>query len=256
MPGFTSEDHLKELKGLTLDPSDVIVTGYPRAGNTWLVTAIDAMFNADNLDSFADKGSQTYTMDFFQFLDIVKQLEHPRILQSHLRYDMLPDDVQKKDVKIIHISRDPRDVVVSYYHFCQIWRMFNYQGSWDTFFEAFLEGNVAFGSWFDYTKDWMSHKDDPNILFIDYEGFQADSVATIAKIANFLGKNLSTDIVEKIASEVCFDSMKQNPRLNRMDPMFFDESKGHFIRSGKVGDWKNYFTSDQQVAFDAVYQVD
>ena len=32
LPGFTSVEHLKELKKLSLDPSDILVTGYPRSG--------------------------------------------------------------------------------------------------------------------------------------------------------------------------------------------------------------------------------
>ena len=168
---------------------------------------------------------------------------------------MLPEDIKRKNIKMIHISRDPRDVAVSYYHFCQIMKSVNYKGTWDTFFKAFMEGNVMIGSWFEYTKDWIKYKDDPNILFIDYEGFIDDNIGTINKIASFVGRKLSPSTVERIASIVSFRSMQNDPNFNRMEPSFLDGSKGHFIRSGKRGDWKKYFTSEQEQAFDSVYQI-
>ena len=95
------------------------------------------------------------------------------------RNNMLPEDVKKKNIKIVHVSRDPRDVAVSYYRLSKMMTAVSYQGTWDAFFKDFTEGNLSFGSWFDYTQDWMKYKSDPYILYITYEGFLDDTTGTI-----------------------------------------------------------------------------
>ena len=171
------------------------------------------------------------------------------------RYNMLPEDIKKKNIKIIHVSRDPRDVAVSYYHLSKMMTAVSYQGTWDAFFKDFTEGNIMFGSWFDYTQDWMKYKSDPNILCINYEGFLDDTTGTIKKIAEFIGCKLSCSIVDRISSIVSFSSMQKNPGLNRMNQTaFLDPAKGQFIRCGKIGDWKNYFTSEQEQTFGLIYK--
>ena len=167
---------------------------------------------------------------------------------------MLPEDIQKKDVKVIHITRDPRDAAVSYFNLFKMLPQVMYQGTWQSFFEAFMEGKVWFGSWFDYTKDWNSYKNHPNILFVEYEDFLSDTKGMIRKLATFLGKALSEDQVDRIASIVAFKAMQKNPKFNKMDSEFADPSKGMIIRSGKIGDWKNYFTTEQEEIFSAVYK--
>ena len=170
------------------------------------------------------------------------------------RYHQLPEDIQKKDVKVIHTNRDQRDAAVSYYRLYQTMTKTRYEGTWETFFNAFMEGRVWYGTWFDYTKDWNSFKNHPHILHIEYEDFLNDRKGMVEKIAGFLGKTLSEDQVERIASIVEFNSMKRNPKFHQMDHESLDASRGEFIRSGKTGDWKNYFTSEQKKIFNAAYE--
>ena len=40
----------------------------------------------------------------------------PRLLKTHLSYDMLPEQVREKKPKIVYVTRNPRDAVVSYYN--------------------------------------------------------------------------------------------------------------------------------------------
>ena len=39
-----------------------------------------------------------------------------RIIKTHLSYEMLPQGVKDKNVKIIYVNRNPRDAVVSFYN--------------------------------------------------------------------------------------------------------------------------------------------
>ena len=40
----------------------------------------------------------------------------PRLLKTHLCYDMLPKQVRDKKPKVIYVTRNPRDAVVSLYN--------------------------------------------------------------------------------------------------------------------------------------------
>ena len=90
--------------------------------------------------------------------------------------------------QIIHITRNPKDVVVSYYHFAQINPKIKPTETFDEYVDYNLHGNCVYGDWFSYMKKWLTHKDDPNILFVQYEQFLADPCAIIGKVAEFLGK--------------------------------------------------------------------
>ena len=167
----------------------------------------------------------------------------PRLTYSHLRYSQLPRGVCEGKAKVIHISRNPLDVAVSLYRFSQIFTGYGcYSGSWDTFFDSFMAGRVPRGSWYDHMVDWMKYKEKKNILFIKYEDFIRYPHKMIRNIAEFIGKPLDDDTVNKIAEKVSFKSMKTDQKLN----FKHDTLKGDFIRKGIVGDWMNYFTEEQK----------
>jgi hypothetical protein len=49
--------------------------------------------------------------------------------------------------------------------------------------------------------------------------------------------------------------MKQDPRYNREDEtILFDTSISAFLRKGKIGDWKNFFTEEQSAYCDKMVE--
>ena len=62
-----------------------------------------------------------------------------RILKTHALPKFLPDAItDDPKAKVIYVARNPKDTVVSYYHFSKyIVTMPNY-ASWDEFFEEFI----------------------------------------------------------------------------------------------------------------------
>ena len=72
-------------------------------------------------------------------------------------------------------------------------------------------------------------------------------------IPEFLGKDISQQIMERIARQCSFGEMKRNPATNYAS----EEQKPNstdFIRKGEVGDWKNYFTTEKNEVFDKQYE--
>ena len=77
-----------------------------------------------------------------------------------------------------------------------------------------------------------------------------DSPGAIQKIAKFIGKELPPEIVERIANQTSFNAMKKDEKVNYS---WINGIKGDFIRKGEVGDWKNYFTEEQNKRLDSLY---
>ena len=56
--------------------------------------------------------------------------------------------------------------------------------------------------------------------------------------------------MERIANQISFNAMKKNETVNYS---WVNGMKGEFIRKGEVGDWKNYFTEEQNNRLDSLY---
>jgi len=66
----------------------------------------------------------------------------------------------------------------------------------------------------------------------------------IKTIADFLGKTLTADKVQKVAEHCSFQSMKENPSTN------LSAEVKDFMRKGQVGDWQNHFSNEQNEKMD------
>lgn len=103
--------------------------------------------------------------------------------------------------QVIYVSRNPKDVVVSFYHFHKMAKFLPQSGSFPEFLNRFLEStcefvlpnphhgaakkpktdsdynffplhifaSVHFGSWFDHIKGWTSQAASLNLLHVAYE---------------------------------------------------------------------------------------
>lgn len=73
----------------------------------------------------------------FPGLSTIEKMQSPRLIKTHLPYYGLPET--SGNAKIIYVTRNPKDVVVSYYHFARMFTMFNFVGTFDDFLDKFQE---------------------------------------------------------------------------------------------------------------------
>jgi hypothetical protein len=66
----------------------------------------------------------------------IEGLLSPRCIKSHQPYYLLPKKFHEINPKMIFIRRDPKDVVVSYYHFHVAFK--DFIGTLDDFVDAFV----------------------------------------------------------------------------------------------------------------------
>lgn len=89
------------------------------------------------------ENSKQAKIDFmleYRDLNHLSQLPSPRVLNSHLDLEQLPKDFVDKGCKMLYLSRNPKDVAVSMFHFVSSDLLSDYQGSWDGFQDLMLRG--------------------------------------------------------------------------------------------------------------------
>nr|XP_039269279.1 sulfotransferase family cytosolic 1B member 1-like [Styela clava] len=181
-----------------------------------------------------------------------------RIIKTHLPYELLPEETQSdKKYKIIYVARNAKDVCVSFYFFhIMNFLMFPDPGTWSEFLAKYSTGKVLFGSWFSHVlKYWeKSQCDKERIYFTTYEAMKKDLKGEIIAVSKFLEKNLTDEQVDLIFTHCTFNSMSKNKGTNYTHVKnALDFNKSKFMRKGEVGDWKNYFTLNENADFDELY---
>ncbi|KAG7269537.1 hypothetical protein CRUP_025261, partial [Coryphaenoides rupestris] len=166
--------------------------------------------------------------------------------RTHLPIQLLPNSFWEAGSKVIYVARNPKDNVVSYFHFDRMNLIQPEPGPW----------SVGWGSWYEHVKGYWREKDKRNILYLFFEDMKENPAREIRRIAKFLGHHLSEDIVNNIVQLTTFDAMQKNPMANysSIPETIFNRKVSDFLRKGEVGDWKNHLSPEENAAFEQHYQ--
>ena len=187
--------------------------------------------------------------------DLLHTLTPPRIIKTHLPFQMWTEYLKRHpELKVIQTLRNPKDALVSYYHhFMADVRMGGFNGTWDQFFEIIKAKMLPWGDLFDNQAEWYKfNKGRPNSLVLRYEDTKKDPKETIVKLDKFMGQNLSEKAIELVKEYSSLE--KVAPKMNALDyteNYDWRTDKALFVREGKVGGWRNYFSSEQSLWVEA-----
>uniref|UniRef100_A0A8K9XDH5 Sulfotransferase n=1 Tax=Oncorhynchus mykiss TaxID=8022 RepID=A0A8K9XDH5_ONCMY len=142
------------------------------------------------------------------------------------------------DFQMLVVFRNPKDTVVSYYHFMNTNPVLPNAKSWDSFFTDFMEGEVAWGSYFNHALAWEKLMDNPNILMATYEQMKENLGQGVQQISKFFDFSLTEEQVQTIAGSKNTHGKHGNV----------------FFRKGEVGDWKNHLSEAQSKQMDEKFE--
>lgn len=233
-------------------PDDVVICAYPKSGTHWIWEMVRVLIAGTTDVPQVEK-------DVGMIEDVLpeelEKLQSPRSLNLHFHFDMLPKTFFSEKCKLVYVTRDPRDVAVSYFHHHKkLKEYYNYNGNWHDYFPMFLEGTVDYESWFSYTKGWekgtATHPDQP-VFVTSYEAMHEDTLGELKKMSNFLGLSCEDGFLESVIQKCSFNNMRSTKGKAEQ----YDGANSPVMyRKGKVGDWKNHFTVTESEMFDKEFE--
>jgi Sulfotransferase domain len=221
---------------LIILPDDTFLVSYPKSGNTWTRLLIANLLSPGKPADFQtinqlvpDPSSETKR--HFQ------SMPRPRVIKSHFVFD-------PRYPRVIYIVRDPRDVVISEYHYQRKTRNIDDSYPLEEYVRRFIAGETypEDGSWGEHVTGWISARDrDARFLLLRYERMLSHTPDELARIASFLKISATPQRLEEI---VALSSVERMRDLEKHQGEASSLMKGSrrdvaFIRSAKSGGWRS-----------------
>ncbi|XP_010272756.1 PREDICTED: cytosolic sulfotransferase 7-like [Nelumbo nucifera] len=183
-------------------------------------------------------------------------LPSPRIFSTHISYSSLAKSIIDSNCQIVYICRNPKDVLVSSWHFGnKIQAKLNKDQSLlslEEAFQLFCKGGSPFGPFWEHVLGfWKASLERPErILFLKYEDLRSNPLIYLRKLAQHLRYPFSLEeekqgVVEKILNLCSFQNLSNlevNKNPDKVSHVGVEYSA--FFRKGQVEDWKNHLTAD------------
>ena len=235
---------------LIILPDDTFLVSYPKSGNTWTRLLIANLLSPDKPADFRtinrlvpDPSSETKR----HFMTMPR----PRVIKSHFVFD-------PRYPRVIYIVRDPRDVVISEYHYQRKTRNIDDRYPVEEYVGRFIAGETypENGSWGEHVTGWLAARDgDPRFLLVRYEDLLARPVDEMARIAAFLNILATPQRLEEIVALSSADRMRDlEARQSDASSLMKGSRKDvAFIRTAKSGGWRSNLSQPLVESIESVW---
>jgi Sulfotransferase domain len=222
-------------RNVAVHPDDVFLVSYPKSGNTWTRFLIANLVYPQKNPDFSNINQVLPDPEAMSKRSL-ERAERPRFLKSHQYFD-------PRYPRVIYIVRDPRDVVLSEYHFDIKRRAIAEDYPLPQFVSRFVRGEVnhPYGSWGENAASWFyTRGNDPRFLLVRYEMLQSRGMEEMQRIADFLGMKASREQLEFALQQSSADRMRE---LEKKQAHLWSSTRETrqdkpFVRAAKAGGWK------------------
>ena len=222
-------------RNLAVFPDDTFLVSFPKSGNTWARFLIANLVRPNEKIDFSNVNGVIPGPEVTPNRDLMR-IPRPRIIKSHQYFD-------PRYKQVIYIVRDPRDVVVSQYHFQRKRKLVADGFPLADFVGKFLAGeNCFYGSWGEHVGSWLATRHgQQGFLLLRYEDMVADTAPELAKVAAFLNVSATPDRIAQAVQRSSADTMRQ---LEKSQAQLFTSTKNTrqdipFVRAPKAGGWRD-----------------
>ena len=221
-------------RSLLILPDDVFLVSFPKSGNTWTRFLLANLVSPNepatfsNLHRLIPDPFATPKRDF-------DRMARPRIIKSHECFD-------PRYPRVIYIVRDPRDVVLSQYHYHRKLKRIEDTSPIENFVTRFLAGETCpHGSWGQNVVTWLSTREgDARFLLLRYEDMIADTARELRKVVSFVGLSTTPAQITAAVERSSAQQMRKMEQTQSDDCALTKDSRKDlsFIRSAKSGGWR------------------
>ncbi|MEZ4722591.1 MAG: sulfotransferase domain-containing protein [Flavobacteriales bacterium] len=230
---------------------NVVIAGYPKSGTHWVSWLVAEMLGAHKVMHLPIELGESIGPG------TISEKSEPlaNCFKTHLTCDQIEDCFDKNQtVKILHVVRDPRDIVVSgayYFSFKKSWierivnnklfRSMQSNGNFKSFIEpstssykktrmlnAVVNGDPNVSEWLGVSwKEYTNSFINSDVLQVRYEDLMQTPQETCKIICDFLSINVSDDQIRNAITNQSFEQKTQR-----------NWGGYNIIRNAQVGSWK------------------
>ncbi|KAJ1274662.1 hypothetical protein BS78_05G078800 [Paspalum vaginatum] len=259
-------------RGFAPRQGDVIVASPPKCGTTWLkaltfATMARGVYPPTHAAHPLLRLNPHDCVPFMENLfaaglgSKMDALPSPRVMATHMHHSVLPASIRANpECKIVYICRDPKDMLVSMWHFAR--RLRPDVRLLDDMFEPACDGSGLSGPiWNHVLGYWNASKASPEtVLFLRYEEMLRDPVGNVKKLAHFVRQPFSpaeeeAGVVTDIVGLCSFEKLKNlEVNMPSSDVREGNFPKDSYFRRGVTRDWANHMTPEMAARLDAVME--
>jgi hypothetical protein len=236
-------------RSLRILPNDIFLVSFPKSGNTWTRFLLANLRFPDepatwaNINRLIPDPTGTAKRDF-------DRMPRPRIIKSHECFD-------PRYPRVIYIVRDPRDVVLSQYHYHRKIRKLDDESPLEQFVTRFLAGETCpHGSWGQNIATWLyTSEEGPRFLLLRYEDLVADTARELAKVAAFLQLSAGPEQIAQAVERSSADRMRQLEKKQTDKNALVKGSRKDlsFVRAAGAGGWRSELPAPMVARIEAAW---
>eukprot|EP00754_Rhynchopus_humris_P000909 Rhum_TRINITY_DN10572_c0_g1::Rhum_TRINITY_DN10572_c0_g1_i1::g.39088::m.39088 len=260
---MTKEGVCAAMDGFDLPAQDVVICTYPKCGTTWMQNIVLAILAGGDSAKLSEE-------DLFELSPWIEQrssagqdltaLQPPfagrNVWKTHAPASNLPWRTRPATAKMIVVSRNPYDAVVSHFHHSRDVDKCRYSGSFDHFLhELSLKGVVEYGDFWEWhgghyaAYKAMREAGEEHTLWVTFEDMKADLGSVVSEVCRFLGVTPTDALVASVAGQSAFEAMKAKfDQVNQRKAAQGEWYKKNHIRQGSSGAWRRTVTVAQYAA--------
>ena len=228
-------------------PTDVFLVTYPRSGTTWAGFLVaSALHPSERFDikSYLRHLPDVNELYFgFRSLRDHSALPDPRVFSVHAPYDPAL-------ARVIYVLRDPRDVMVSYWHFQRLT-----EASFQLGLREFVQRDDHWPCrWDEHVAGWLLDHRPRDMLVVRYEDLQRDPAKALREMLEFARLPARAEDVERAVAAGGFENMQRGESRSGFSMDGAAPLRGEsFVRRGKVGGWQDELDAEALACLEAKY---
>ena len=253
---------VKEKPTLKISPDDILVVVPQKNGTTWLLHICHQIRMKGEEPTFENQAEVVTHIQGQDKVLAVKSENHkqpasPYIYMTQTPYPFVPEGGRR-----IFCFREPKDVVVSAYHYMDSFLALKGRVALPIFAHAYLQ---TIESQLKDLVQWWEHRNEEDMLLVFFDDLKEDHAGTVRQIAKFMRVELDDDAVARVVHTTShaemsriaskFDVHKLALTLTEKIGEEPDEFVGRVRKDGgKSGEGKQKLPADVQQRIDQMWQ--
>ena len=240
VPMWFNEDTSAQFERMVLRPTDVILASYPRSGTHWVYNAIRLLTLTGSGPAPGDQPMALAESNVCSLEELLgRERGEPRVVVTHAPAQWLPALMGRSGSgKLVYVCRDPRDALVSNYHFESVPCRDGWEGCVERFLAPRDTSPDEWGSWFEQVGSYeqmVASMPPERACVVEYEEMAHSMPVALAKLARVLGAEAEARL--KAHREFIYECL--GFRTMKADPSF-----ASFLRRGKAGGWRDRLSTE------------